>query len=102
MAALCLACGGTSLDDPKTLKNYSTNDAIIDDWKDRKGNKERIKHLVLVRDKLRGEFKRIIMIASDENARVRRMKHCYADSSVKMRLTTFDETTGAFKAVRVD
>jgi hypothetical protein len=59
--------------------SYSTyNSPILEEWKDRLGNRERIANLIHARENCRGEFRAVIVQAVDKFAEPRKVKEAFA------------------------
>jgi hypothetical protein len=73
-------------------------------WRDRRGNRERIKHLAHARDHCDGLFRVIWLKAADPNKPTRRTAQRWADETLWMRLDpdSLNEETGEFCAREVE
>ena len=67
-------------------------------WQHKRGNAERLENLKWARDHCGGLFSVVITVAADVHASPRSIADCYP-VDWKMRITSLDEETGAFKAV---
>ena len=83
-------------DRPPTYSNYNDPDSMK--WKDSLGNRERIEHLKIVRDKRGGIFRVVISSAVNFRDYPRKINEAYPKPNMTMRLVEFDEDTGQFKA----
>ena len=83
-------------DRPPTYSNYNDPDSMK--WKDSLGNRERIEHLKIVRDKRGGIFRVVISSAVNYRDYPRKINEAYPKPNMAMRLVEFDEDTGQFKA----
>ncbi len=69
----------------------------LDTWRSKRGNRERIRDLVLARDHSEGLFKVVIGRANDTGDAMAEGS-VYEVSDLTMRLIDLDETTGEFSA----
>jgi hypothetical protein len=70
-------------------------------WKDRHGNRDRIKNLAHARDHCDGLFRIVWARANNTSARVRKTIERYPDATLWMRLVDFNGETGEFLAEEV-
>ena len=68
-----------------------------DAWRTKRGNRERIRDLVLARDKADGLFK-VVVGRTNEAGDAMLEGSVYEASDITMRLIDFDEATGEFSA----
>jgi hypothetical protein len=76
--------------------------ARAEGWMDRPGNRERLANLKWARDHCDGLFKVVVVVAEDTAAQPRKIKECFPQAKLLMRLTDLDESTGEFRAISVD
>ncbi len=69
----------------------------LDAWRSKRGNRERIRDLVLARDHANGLFK-VVIGRANEAGDAMAEGSVYEASDVVMRLIDLDETTGEFSA----
>jgi len=77
---------------------YLDNEELDAEWRDRIGNKYRIKHLRHAMDHLDGKFRAIIAKALDVNADPRKIAKCFPQEDVFWKIDSLDNITGAFTA----
>jgi hypothetical protein len=80
------------------------NHPHIDLWRDRRGNRDRIKNLAHARDYCDGLFRIVWIKTNDPSERVRKTVERYPDKTLWMRLSapTLNEHTGEFLAEEVE
>jgi hypothetical protein len=71
-------------------------------WIDRPGNRERIENLIWARDHCDGLFRVVITVAKDVNAEPRKIEDCYPKDNWLMQIVKLDETTGQFRAAKIE
>ncbi|SRR6266481_1665225 len=74
----------------------------LDIWRDRPGNRERIRHLIHARDNCDGLFRIVWSTAADLNAVIRRTISRNPDLNILMRLVELNEQSGEFRAEQVN
>ncbi len=75
----------------------------LDAWRDRHGNRDRLRKLIQARDHCKGLFRAVHVEAVDTKSGTRRTRKRYeADDRLVMHLIDLDETTGEFLARSVD
>ncbi|MHC9420583.1 hypothetical protein ACYZX9_18500 [Sphingomonas citri] len=77
---------------------YADDQDLDAEWRRRPGHAERNRHLALCRDKLDGRFRAVIARAVDTSADPRQIAACFPQEQAVWKLSSFDETTGAFTA----
>ncbi len=70
-------------------------------WTKKHGNRDRINKLKWARDHCNGRFRVVITVARDEQEYPRKIRDCYPEPNLVMRLTDLDEETGEFRAESV-
>ena len=85
--------------DQKVRRNgklvYDTrHDPILPEWRDRLGNRERIRNLADARDHCEGFFRIVWTRTNDPSERVRKTVERYPDETLQMRLIELNERTG--------
>jgi hypothetical protein len=88
-------------DDGKTVVANSFNRPNLPVWKDRAGNRDRIKNLRLARDNAGGLFRVVMVTAKDPTAEPRTTQRRYPHPTLVMHLEELNETTGEFRATSV-
>lgn len=83
---------GTTPTNPATPRSF---------WERKWGNKERVRHLKLARDKSEGRFRVIIAVPKNPHEQAREVSFHYPHETMVMKLCTLDEVTGEFIAERV-
>jgi hypothetical protein len=89
-------------DDGTTVTADFFNRPNLPVWKDRLGNRDRIKNLRLARDCAGGLFRVVIVTAKDPRAVPRSIIRRCPHPTLVMRLDRLNETTGEFRAVSVE
>ena len=69
------------------------------DWCDHRGNVDRVRHLKHAAEHCDGLFRGVMTVAKDPAAHPREIADCFPWDGVWMRLTSFDEESGAWSAV---
>lgn len=87
-------------DNPDRPRFYSEFGNRVEDWTDKKGNRDRIQHLKWARDQRQGLFLVVWGNAPDIHAEPKR-KASYRPTPMVMRLVNLDEETGEFSAETV-
>jgi len=77
---------------------YADDDDLDAEWRKRHGHGDRVRHLILCRDRLDGRFRAVIARAVDVDADPREIAACYPQEGVWWKIDKFDENTGAFTA----
>jgi hypothetical protein len=81
---------------------YDTrNDPNLAEWRNRHGNRDRIRNLAHARDHCGGLFRIVWTKARDPNEPVRQTVERYPDETLQMRLIELREQTGEFLAEEV-
>ena len=81
---------------------YDTrNDPNLAEWRDRHGNRDRIRNLAHARDHCGGLFRIVWMKARDPSERVRKTVERYPDETLQMRLVELNQQSGEFLAEEV-
>ena len=71
------------------------------EWIKRPGNRERLENLKWAKEHCQGLFHVVIGIAEDINARPRKIRECFPQPNLIMKILELDENTGEFRAVSV-
>ena len=88
--------GIKSSPDAVTYSDY--DDPNLDLWMNLPGNRERIENIKWAIAHCNGEFRVVIGVAKDVNARPRATLRAYPKPQMIMKIKTFDEETGEFSA----
>jgi len=75
--------------------------ANLAEWRDRTGNRERVRDLAHARDHCDGLFRIVWTKAASQDERVRKTVERYPDKNLWMRLLKLNEETGQFLAEEV-
>ena len=87
-------------DGPKLI--YDMRDhSLLNEWRGRHGNRDRIKNLTCARDHCNRLFRVVWCEAREPNARIPKAVRRWPDKDLWMRLTELNETTGEFRAESV-
>ena len=90
------------IDDGVTLKVDLFGRKDLLKWTDALGNRARIKHLKLARERCNGLFRVVVVTPRDKDAYPRTIASRYPHETLLMRLTDLDEQTGEFRAVSTE
>jgi hypothetical protein len=88
-------------DDGKTVTTDSFNSPTLPIWRNRAGNRDRIKNLRLAQENAEGLFRVVIVTARDLTAEPRAILRRYPHPTLVMHLDELNETTGEFRATSV-
>ena len=85
---------------PVTYTDFTS--PTVEQWRNRLGNRFRMKDLKYALDHRGGRFRVVILTPVDLTSEPRKIKEALAHPEMIMRITEFSQTTGQFRAVQVD